>query len=339
LIGDRRVGKRTLALQAALSAANRGEIVVFCMIGQTLSDIRSVYQYFVQHNILDNVVMIVSSAHDSPYLIFRAPYSAMVHAEYFRDKGKDVLVVFDDLSTHAQFYRELSLLAERFPGRDSYPGDIFYVHSNLLERAGNFKSDDGNEVSITCLPLVHIHESDLTSYIATNSIGITDGHLFLDRDLLLRGVRPPINLGLSVTRAGKQTQSLFLRDMNKVVSRFLAHYEDLHSYAQFGSELNPAISEQIALGDLMHRYFEQMSMGVVPLVLDVLILSLIWNKTITGNSSVDYATLTSRLTAAYELPDNKPFFESIMSYSSFGELLEFISTHQEMIKNLCGLET
>jgi F-type H+/Na+-transporting ATPase subunit alpha len=337
LIGDRRVGKRTLALRAALTAARRGEMVVFCCIGQTIADVRSIYDYFVQYDMLDSVVMIATTAHDSPYLIYRAPYTAMVHAEYFRDQGKDVLIVLDDLSTHAQFYRELSLLAERFPGRESYPGDIFYVHSTILERAGNFVIDSGEEYSITCLPLVHIHESDITSYIATNSIGISDGHLLLDRNLLLQGIRPPIHIGLSVTRAGKQTQSLILRDVNRIMTSFLSKYDKVRNYSQFGSELNKNVKEVIKRGNLINMFFEQVSMIDSPLEVDLLVVSIIWSGYLDSETVLDFQTLYSRLTDAYNAEQNRSFFSGIMQLPSFQDLLDSITHNREAVLSLCGL--
>jgi F-type H+-transporting ATPase subunit alpha len=335
LVGDRRVGKRSLALRAALTAARRGEIVVFCSIGQTLAELRAAYEFFVQYTVLDNVIHIATSAHDSPYMIFRAPHAAMVHAEYFRDLGRDVLIIFDDLSTHAQFYREVSLLAERFPGRESYPGDIFYIHSNLLEHAGNFAHSSGREVSITCLPLVHVHESDLTSYIATNAIGISDGHLLLDRELLLRGVRPPLHLGLSVTRAGRQTQTPFLRDMNHIVTTSFAEYDKIRNYSQFGAELNPKIKEVLNKGSLLHLYFEQMSMADTFLLLDVFILGLILVNSITEMDVDGLQSLYSRVYSSYQSNEYRAFFEQIASLNGYAEFKEYIANNAELVRTLC----
>src|SRR5581483_5765076 len=201
VIGDRKTGKTSFLIQAILTQAKRGTICIYAAIGKKTLDIKKIEELFQKSGIAKNTVVVASSSQDPVGVIYLTPYTAMTVAEYFRDSGRDVLVVLDDLSTHAKFYREISLLGRRFPGRNSYPGDIFYTHAKLLERAGNFKTAKG-PVSITCLPVTEAVQGDLTGYIQTNLMSMTDGHIYFDNDLFSKGKRPAVNTFLSVTRVG-----------------------------------------------------------------------------------------------------------------------------------------
>ncbi len=206
-----------------------GVVAIYAAIAKKKSDIKKLQEFFVQEKIMSNMIIVATSSYDSPSLIYQTPYAAMSIAEYFKDNGINTLLILDDLSTHAKFYRELSLLARRFPGRDSYPGDIFYTHSRLLERAGNFKSKKYGEVSITCLPVVEIVEGDFTGYISTNLMGITDGHIYLDTNIYFQGQRPAVNIPLSVTRVGRQTLDKLSREVNKELTSLLVEYNKLQT--------------------------------------------------------------------------------------------------------------
>ena len=198
----------------------------------------------------------------------------MTIAEYFRDQGKDVVVVLDDMSTQARFYRELSLLSRKFPGRESYPGDIFFVHSRLLERAGNFRVGD-KEVSITCLPVVETIQSDITGYIPTNLMSMTDGHIYFDGDLFFRGRRPAINPFLSVTRVGHQTQAGLAREAGRVLLDLLNSYEKTQGFLRFGTELGENSRQILAMGDRVLKFFDQPQFSVMPLNLQIVLLALL----------------------------------------------------------------
>ena len=223
IIGDRDTGKTLFLLTVMKNRVKDGDVVIYAAIGRSKSDIKKLQQFLQKEKIAERVIMVVSFSGDSPSLIFLTPYSAMTVAEYFRDCGRDVVVILDDLSAHARFYREISLIAKRFPGRDSYPGDIFFIHARLIERAGSF-IHDGQETSITCLPVAETVEGDLTGFIPTNLMGMTDGHIFLDSNIYFQGRRPAVNLSLSVTRVGRQTQSALLRDINHELTAFLTTY-------------------------------------------------------------------------------------------------------------------
>src|SRR6185437_420062 len=217
--------------------------------------IKRLQEFFVAEKIMDKIVIVATSSYSSPSIIYQTPYAAMAIAEYYKELGQHTLLVMDDLSTHAKFYRELSLLARRFPGRDSYPGDIFYVHSKLLERGGNFKHPTAKEVAISCLPVIEIVEGDLTGYVSTNVMGITDGHIYLDTNIYYQGMRPAVNIPLSVTRVGRQTLDKLTRDVNKNLTSFLANYEKLQSLSHFGQELTDDVKRDLRIGELIYKFF------------------------------------------------------------------------------------
>jgi F-type H+-transporting ATPase subunit alpha len=198
----------------------------------------------------------------------------MAIAEYFRDKGRDTLVIFDDLTMHAMFYRELSLISRKFPGRDSYPGDIFHIHSKLLERGGNFDIG-GKEISITCLPVAETASGDVTGYIQTNLMSMTDGHIYYDGELFFRGRRPAINPFVSVTRVGHQTQSPLAREAGRILMDLLSGYERAQSFLRFGAELGESSRQILTMGDRVLAFFDQPAGSTVPYELQMVLLSLL----------------------------------------------------------------
>lgn len=275
IIGDRKTGKTSVLMTTIKKQVGEGVVAIYAAIAKKKSDIKKMQEFFESEKIMDKVIIVASSSYDSPSLIYQTPYAAMAIAEYFRDQGQHTLLILDDLSTHAKFYRELSLLARRFPGRDSYPGDIFYVHSKLLERAGNFKHPVVGEVSITCLPVVDIVEGDLTGYVSTNIMGITDGHIYLDSNLYYQGMRPAVNIPLSVTRVGRQTLDKLSREINKMLTSFLAQYVKLQNISHFGQELTEDVKKNLRLGEMVYKFFNQPYQETVPLTVQLIILSMI----------------------------------------------------------------
>ncbi len=275
IIGDRKTGKTSLLMTTIRKQIDEGVIAIYAAIAKKKSDIKKLQAFFEEEKISDKVIIVATSAYDSPSLIYQTPYAAMAIAEYFRDQGQHSILILDDLSTHAKFYRELSLLARRFPGRDSYPGDIFYVHSKLLERAGNFKHPTVKEVSITCLPVIEIVEGDFTGYVATNVMGITDGHIYLDSNIYYQGMRPAVNIPLSVTRVGRQTLSKLSREINKSLTAFLVQYEKLQNLSHFGQELTDDVKKNLRLGEIVYKFFNQPYQLTVPVTVQLIILSMI----------------------------------------------------------------
>jgi F-type H+-transporting ATPase subunit alpha len=285
VMGDRKTGKSYLLWQVILSQAKLGSVCIYAAVGKKRTEIAKAADFFLEHKVADNTVVVATSSEDSAGEIYLCPYTAMSIAEYFRDLGRDVLLVLDDMSTHAKFYRELSLLSRKFPGRDSYPGDIFHVHSKLLERGGNFevKKTDGQmgEAAITCLPVVETVQGDVTGYIQTNLMSMTDGHVYFDSDLFFKGRRPAINPFISVTRVGHQTQSKLGRDIGRILFDLLNNYEKTQGFLRFGAELGENSRQILAMGDKVLQFFDQPAYSVVPLsvggVMLALLLSGIWD--------------------------------------------------------------
>ncbi len=308
IIGDRKTGKTSLLMTTIKKQAYEGVIAIYAAIAKKKSDIKKLQEFFVQEKIMSNMVLVATSSYDSPSLIYQTPYAGMAIAEYFRDQGINTLLILDDLSTHAKFYRELSLLARRFPGRDSYPGDIFYTHSRLLERAGNFKHPTVKEVSITCLPVVEIVEGDFTGYISTNVMGITDGHIYLDTNIYYQGMRPAVNVPLSVTRVGRQTLDKLAREVNKDLTAFLAQYTKLLNLSHFGQELTADVKKKLTQGDLVNKFFNQPYQLTVPRPVQLIIISMIFQDLIQTKDELDKQK-TGLIAASYERGNQKILFD------------------------------
>lgn len=276
VIGDRKTGKTLFLLQTIVHQARKGVICIYAAIGKRQLEIQQLNEYFVQQGIADKTVVIATGASDPAGLIFLNPYVAMAIAEYFRDQGKETIVVFDDLTTHAQFYRQITLLARRFPGRSAYPSDIFYTHSRLMERGGNFVTPQGN-VPITCFPVVQSVLGDLSAYITTNIMSMTDGHIFFDTELFDQGRRPAVNPFLSVTRVGLGVQTPLLKDTSRQVTSYLVNYEKIKQYSHFGSEVSQSVRDQLSLGQKIFVLLEQSPEELIPVQISVYLLGLLWS--------------------------------------------------------------
>lgn len=317
IIGDRKTGKTSLLLTTIKEQTKEGVVAIYAAIAKKKSDIKKLQEFFVQEKINDKVILVATSSYDSPSMIYQTPYAAMAIAEHFKEQGQNTLLVFDDLSTHAKFYRELSLLAKRFPGRDSYPGDIFYIHSKLLERAGNFKHEKTGDVAISCLPVVEIVEGDLTSYVSTNIMGITDGHIYFDSNMYYKGMRPAVNIPLSVTRVGRQTLNKLNREINKELTAFLSDYDKLLNLSHFGQELTEDVKKKLARGDLVYEFFKQPYQLTIPAVVQIVIVSLIMQDVIITKKSMEDAR--SKLSNAYTNPQVQELFTEITKTSDAKE--------------------
>ena len=275
VVGDRKTEKTQFLLQTAAAQVTKGTICVYGAVAKKRMDIKMIEDFFKSRGIGKGIVIVASSSSDPAGLVFLTPYTAMTVSEYFKDKGRDVLVILDDLTEHAKYYREVTLLARRFPGRSSYPGDIFYIHSRLLERAGNFAVNKA-EVSITCLPVAQLVMGDLSGYIQTNLMSMTDGHIYFDRDFYSQGRRPAINPFLSVTRVGLQAQSPLFRDLSRQLTSFLVHQSRLREFMHFGAELTEATKRTLALGDRVLAFFEQTVDTIIPVNVNALLIAGLW---------------------------------------------------------------
>ncbi len=338
VIGDRKTGKTSFILTAIRKQLEEGTVIIYAAIGRKQSDIKKLQDYFEKEDMLKNMVFIASTPHDPPAVIYVTPYSAMTIAEYYRDQGKNVLLILDDLSTHAKFYREISLIAKRFPGRESYPGDIFHTHSKLIERAGNFRHPEKGEVSITCLPIVEIVEGDLTGYIATNIMGMTDGHIYFDSNVYYKGRRPAINLALSVTRVGRQAQTVLNREINQVLTAFLSEYEKIENLSHFGAELSEEISTALKKGDRIYEFFNQHYKDILPEALKLVLLGIIWGNYFNEVSTESLQGAKLSLTEAYKDNQTKDLINKITDVQKFDELQNNITQHRDMLLKLCNIK-
>lgn len=339
VIGDRKTGKTSFLLSVIKNQVKLGTVVVYAGISKQKSDIKKVQNFFEREGLTENTVIVATEANDSPSLIFLTPYSAMTIGEYFLSQGKNVLVVLDDLSTHAKFYREVSLLANRFPGRDSYPGDIFYTHARLLERAGNFVFEEG-ERSLTVLPVAEIVEGDFTGYIATNLMGMTDGHIYFDSNVYYRGIRPAVNISLSVTRVGRQAQNNLTRSINRELTAFLALYEKMQNLSHFGAELSDTVKQVLTTGEMVYAFFEQQYKVVVPLEVQITLFSMLWLKFFEKTDKEAIALYREALHTAYQNPSNRQRVDDLLRNSkSFNELLGKISEYKEQLLAMCNVTT
>lgn len=334
ILGDRKTGKSAFALNTIRNQITEGTITIYAAIGKKVVDIKQIEEFMAQGDRKDRMLVVATTASDSPGMIYLTPFTAMTIAEYFREQGKDVLLVMDDLLTHAKFYREFSLLAQTFPGRDSYPADIFHIHARLLERGGNFMHTEYGERSITCLPIVETQEGDLTGYIVSNLMSITDGHLFFDTNVFAQGRRPAINIPLSVTRVGKQTQNQIEKDINRELGSLFAIYERVENLSHFGSEMTESVKSIFATGDKVYTFFNQPSGTIINKEVSLIIFSLIWLHILTTDEAIEKAR-TGLLTASEE-EENLLFLRSLLQVTTFNQLLKNVTDYKDKLLTLCN---
>ena len=256
IIGDRQTGKTAIVIDTILNQKGQNIICIYVAIGQKESKVARIVSELEDKGALEYTIVLAAGASEPAAMSYIAPYAGVALAEYFMDQGKDVLIVYDDLSKHAVAYREISLLLRRPPGREAYPGDVFYLHSRLLERAAKLNKDFGGG-SITALPIIETQAGDVSAYIPTNVISITDGQIFLESDLFYQGVRPAVNVGLSVSRVGSSAQTKAMKKVAGKLRLALAQYRELAAFSQFGSDLDEATKTQLELGSRMAEILKQ----------------------------------------------------------------------------------
>ena len=330
IIGDRRTGKTTIAIDTILNQKTRNKKdQVYCFyvaIGQKRTSVVQIAEILKKHGVLEYTTIVAATASDPASLQYLAPYSAMAMAEYFRDSGRHALVIFDDLTKHSQAYRELSLLMRRSPGREAYPGDIFYLHSRLLERAAKM-SDEMGGGSLTALPIVETQEGDVSAYIPTNVISITDGQIFLEANLFNSGLRPAINVGISVSRVGGDAQIKAMKQTASSLRIDLAQFRELAAFMQFSSELDPSTKKQLARGERLTEILKQHQYSPIDVYKQVLILK----AGITGRlDKYPTAKLLVYQSEFFEYLDTEAlsFMEELRDASGFSDKLE------EQLKNI-----
>ena len=267
IIGDRQIGKTAMAIDAIINQRNSGIKCVYVAIGQKQSTIANVVRKLEEHGALANTIIVAASASESAALQYLAPYSGCTMGEYFRDRGEDALIVYDDLSKQAVAYRQISLLLRRPPGREAYPGDVFYLHSRLLERASRVSEEyveqftkgevKGKTGSLTALPIIETQAGDVSAFVPTNVISITDGQIFLESSMFNAGIRPAVNAGISVSRVGGAAQTKIIKKLSGGIRTALAQYRELAAFAQFASDLDEATRKQLEHGQRVTELMKQ----------------------------------------------------------------------------------
>ena len=314
IIGDRQTGKTAIAVDTILNQKDKDVICVYVAIGQKASTIAQVMTNLKKHGAMDYTVVVAATASAPAALQYLAPYSGTAIAEYFMDQGKDVLIIYDDLSKHAVAYRALSLLLERSPGREAYPGDVFYLHSRLLERSCRMDEAHGGG-SITALPIIETQAGDVSAYIPTNVISITDGQIYLESDLFFEGFRPAVNVGLSVSRVGGAAQTKAIKSVSGTLRIDLAQYKEIESFSQFSSELDTSTREQIEYGQQLMELLKQPLYQPKSLERQVITLCVATSRKLLGIPEEKVAGFVSDFYGHME--ENKP------------EILEFIRNEKQ----------
>jgi F-type H+-transporting ATPase subunit alpha len=277
IIGDRQTGKTAIAVDAIINQKGTGVVCIYVAIGQKKSTVAQVVKTLEDHDAMKHTIIVVASASEPAPLQYLAPYSGCAMGEYFRDRGGHALCIYDDLSKHAAAYREISLLLRRPPGREAFPGDVFYLHSRLLERAAKLDPKLGGG-SLTALPIIETQAGDISTYIPTNVISITDGQIYLESDLFFSGVRPAVNVGLSVSRVGGSAQIKAMKQIAGTLRLDLAQFRELAAFAQFGSDLDKATQSMLARGERLVEILKQAQYAPIPVEKQICLIFAATNK-------------------------------------------------------------
>jgi F-type H+-transporting ATPase subunit alpha len=319
IIGDRQTGKTSIAVDTIINQKGQDMICIYVAIGQKASTVAKVVNDFKKHGAMDYTIVVSAMASDLAPLQWIAPYSGTAMAEYFMHQGKDVLIVYDDLSKHAVAYRAMSLLLERSPGREAYPGDVFYLHSRLLERSSRLDDAHGGG-SITALPIIETQAGDVSAYIPTNVISITDGQIFLESQLFFAGVRPAVNVGLSVSRVGGAAQTKAMKKVAGTLRIDLAQYREMEVFTQFSSDLDKATKEMLDYGDRLMELLKQPLYRPLPLHEQVILL----------------CTANHKLMLDVPLSDIKQFRQDLMNYfeANCSDIISEINEKKVMSEDL-----
>ncbi len=338
VIGNRKTGKTSFLFQTILKQSKLGTICIYAGIGRKKTDIKKIETYFKNAGIIDNTVIIASSSEDPSGITYLTPFAAMTLAEYYRDEGHDVLLVLDDLFTHAKVYREIMLIGRRFPGRNAYPADIFYTHARLLERAGNFVLANGSEHSITCLPVVESVEGDIAGFIQTNLMSMTDGHIYFDVDMFTKGNRPAINPFLSVSRVGRQTQTPLRLSIHRELISFLTLHQRLENFSHFTAEAGAGIKKTMAVADRIFAYFTQGATDVKTLDLQIVIFGLLWMENWDDHAKMEQDIQTITHTYDNNIEAQALVKEIVNNAKTLNDMLQDIRSRQEKLLHVFGVQ-
>lgn len=317
IIGDRQTGKTAIAIDTILNQKGENMICVYVSIGQKDSKLRKIETRLQEGGAMTYTVIVKASASEAASMSYIAPYTGVSIAEYFMDQGKDVLIIYDDLSKHAVAYREISLLLRRPPGREAYPGDVFYLHSRLLERACRRNKEYGGG-SITALPIIETQAGDVSAYIPTNVISITDGQIFLETDLFYKGIRPAVNVGLSVSRVGSSAQIKAMKKVAGTLKLDLAQYRELEAFAQFGSDLDDATKRQLERGKRAVEVLKQLQYAPMRIEHQVVVLYAL-TKGYMDNVAMDKIKDFEQGLISYSERNAKTFYKQIAEKKMWDE--------------------
>ena len=309
IIGDRQTGKTTIAIDTILNQKGKDVICIYVAIGQKRSTVTSLVAELQNAGAMDYSIVVAATASEPSPLQYIAPYTGCTMGEYFMNKGKHVLVIYDDLSKHAVAYRALSLLIRRPPGREAYPGDVFYLHSRLLERAAKLSDENGGG-SLTALPIIETQAGDVSAYIPTNVISITDGQIFLETELFHSGIMPAVNPGISVSRVGGNAQIKAMKKVAGTLKLIYSQYRELQSFAQFGSDLDEDTKSRLAQGERIVEVLKQDRSSPVPVEKQVAILYAVINNVLTEVEPTDISEYESGL---FEYLDTNPDGSAVMA--------------------------
>jgi F-type H+/Na+-transporting ATPase subunit alpha len=332
IIGDRQTGKTAVALDTIINSRGNNLICIYCAIGQKRSSIAQVVKVLEDYGAMEYTIVLAASASEPAPMLYLSPYAACAMGEYFRDTGKHALVIYDDLSKHAAAYREISLLLRRPPGREAYPGDVFYLHSRLLERAAKM-SDKMGGGSLTALPVIETQAGDVSAYIPTNVISITDGQIFLETDLFNSGVRPAVNVGISVSRVGGSAQIKAMRQVAGTLKLELAQYRELAAFAQFGSDLDKATQAQLNRGKRLVEILKQDQYKPLPFSKQIMIIFAGTNGYL-DDLEVDQVRAFSEELNKYVESMNPKLLEAIMQKKTIDDALK--ADIEKMLKEFKG---
>lgn len=319
IIGDKKTGKTAVALDTIINQKGNGVICIYVAIGQKRSSVVQVVEKLKEHGAMDHTIVVAATASEPAPLAFLAPFAGCAMGEYFMEKGGHALIVFDDLSKHAVAYRSVSLLLRRPPGREAYPGDVFYLHSRLLERAAKLSDAEGAG-SLTALPIIETQAGDVSAYIPTNVISITDGQIYLEADLFNSGIRPAVNVGLSVSRVGGAAQIKAMKKVAGTLRLDLAQYREKQAFAQFGSDLDAATQAQLARGERLIEILKQEQYKPMPVEFQV----------------ISILAVNSGLCDKLQVSQVRPFEAGLHAYikASHPQFLETLRTKKELTKEL-----
>lgn len=335
IMGDARSGKTSFLIDTIVNQSQSGVICIYASIGKPISEVRALIDILHTNNALPYTVVIATSSTDIAPLIFLTPHTAMTVAEYFQNKGKDVLVILDDLGNHAKIYREMSLIGGRSPGRESYPGDIFYQHAHLLERAGNFNDRVGNG-SITALPVIELSLNDFTSLVPTNIMAMTDGHILFNSTMYHQGQRPAVDIGLSVSRVGRQTQQRLQNDLSFKIKQVLGAANQLETVSRFSNELPVESQLLLRQKEQIAELIKQTPLTRVPLAVQTLLLSLVFTPFL-QYKTVEFVSKNKSLLIQSFIkdPQFQPLIEKMAGMHKLEELIIEIGPYISKLEQIC----